>query len=191
MRKSRGAESGSEITARLVRGDKAAWDAFVGRYNPVVFAAVRKVLARGQFDAADINDVTQDVFVRLCKEDFRLIRRYEPDRAALSTWLTVVATSTALDFVRKKRAVRVALDDLPEEVASVDPVEPQDKLKIPDGLLSPRQALVMELIFERDMDVAEAASLLGVNPQTVRSTQHKALVKLRRHFEAVGRTAQG
>jgi DNA-directed RNA polymerase specialized sigma24 family protein len=32
------------------------------------------------------------------------------------------------------------------------------------------------------MDVAEIAVALGVDPQTVRSTHHKAMLKLRGHF---------
>ncbi len=187
----RQANNEGDIVAHLARGDGAAWESFVGRYSPVIYAAVYKILSKGRFGQPDIADVAQDVFVRLCKNDFRLVRRYEPERASLSTWLTVVATSTALDFVRRKRAIQVPLDDAPQEVGAVDPVEPQDRLAIPGGLLSPRQALVMELIFERDMDVAEAAQLLGVDRQTIRSTQHKALVKLRKHFGASDPPGEG
>jgi DNA-directed RNA polymerase specialized sigma24 family protein len=32
------------------------------------------------------------------------------------------------------------------------------------------------------MEVAEIAESLGVDPQTVRSTHHKAMLKLRTHF---------
>jgi RNA polymerase sigma-70 factor (ECF subfamily) len=32
------------------------------------------------------------------------------------------------------------------------------------------------------MEVAEIASHLGIDPQTVRSTHHKAMLKLRSHF---------
>lgn len=174
--------SGAEIVARLVHGDKAAWDAFVQRYSPIIYAAVRRTLAKARHSNADAADVAQDVFLRLCKDEFRLLRKYEPDRAALSTWLTVVSTSTTLDSLRRRRRVQVSLDDVPEERFAVAPVEPVDKLQIPDGLLSPRQALVMKLIFDRDMDVAEAAELIGVDRQTIRSTRHKALVKLRAHF---------
>ncbi len=48
--------------------------------------------------------------------------------------------------------------------------------------LSPRQAVVLEMLYQRDMDVAEVAEVLAVEPQTVRSTHHKALVRLRAHF---------
>lgn len=184
-------DSGPEIVDRLVRGDAAAWEAFVRRFSPVIWAAVQKVVARAPAGRVEAADVAQEVFLRLCKDDFRLMRRYEPERAALSTWLTVVATSTAIDALRRERGVRLPLDALPPEAVAVAPVEPAEKLKIPAELLSPRQRLVMELIFERDMGVAEAAALLRVDPQTVRSTQHKALVKLRKFFAAKDPDRQG
>jgi len=178
--------NGAEVVARLVRGDKEAWDAFVERFSPVIYAAVSRTLRGRPQGEAEIRDLTQDVFLRLCKDDYRLLSRYEPKRSTLVTWLTVVATSTTLDALRRKRGQTVALDDMPEEAAAVDPVLPAPRLRIPKGLLSPRQALVLQLVFERDMDVAEVATLLAVNPQTVRSTQHKALVKLRKYFGEEG-----
>ena len=65
----------------LARGDKEAWEAFVRRYAGLVAAAVRGV-AR---EAAEVEDLAQEVFVRLCKDDFRLLRSYDPTRAGLST----------------------------------------------------------------------------------------------------------
>jgi RNA polymerase sigma-70 factor (ECF subfamily) len=40
------------------------------------------------------------------------------------------------------------------------------------------------MLYDRDMDVAEVAVALGIDPQTVRSAHHKAMVKLRAHFKA-------
>jgi RNA polymerase sigma-70 factor (ECF subfamily) len=34
------------------------------------------------------------------------------------------------------------------------------------------------------MDVSEIAAVLGIDPQTVRSAHHKAMLKLRAHFKA-------
>jgi len=41
---------------------------------------------------------------------------------------------------------------------------------------------VLTMLYERDMDVAEIAKTLDVDPQTIRSTHHKAMLKLRAHF---------
>ena len=164
----------------LLRGEKTAWDAFVRRYGGLVVAAVRGVaMAHGE-----IEDLTQEVFVRLCKDDFRLLRSYDPARASLSTWITIVARSTARDGLRRRRAEAVPLDAVPEAQLAIDPVEPVQKLKLPEALLSPRQREILAMLYDREMDVAEIARALEIDPQTVRSAHHKAMVKLRAHFRS-------
>src|SRR5438034_11345000 len=133
---------------------------------------------------ADVEDLTQEVFVRLCKDDFRLLRSYDPARAALSTWLTIVARSTARDALRRRRVDSVPIEAVPEAQLAVDPVEPGEKLKLPEALLSPRQREILAMLYDREMDVAEIARALGIDPQTVRSAHHKAMIKLRAHFKA-------
>jgi RNA polymerase sigma-70 factor (ECF subfamily) len=79
----------------------------------------------------------------------------------------------------------VAIEDAPESCLAVeDPVF--ENIKIPEGLLSARQALVLELLYRRDLEVSDAAQIMQVDPQTVRSTHHKALTKLRAHFREIG-----
>ena len=170
---------GGELDA-LTRGDKGAWEAFVRRYAGLVAAAVRGV-AR---ETAEIEDLAQEVFVRLCKDDFRLLRSYDPARAGLSTWITIVARSTARDAMRRYRPVLTPIEAVPEGRLAVDPVEPIQKLKLPDALLSPRQREILTMLYDREMEVAEIAAALGIDPQTVRSAHHKAMVKLRAHFRA-------
>jgi RNA polymerase sigma-70 factor (ECF subfamily) len=77
----------------LLAGDKAAWDRFVARYAGVIFAAVRRRLVPAG-RVSDAEDVVQDVFVKICQNDFRLLRSYDAARAKITTWLTVVANST-------------------------------------------------------------------------------------------------
>ena len=170
---------GGELDA-LARGEKGAWEAFVRRYAGLVAAAVRGV-AR---EPAEIEDLAQEVFVRLCKDDFRLLRNYDPARAGLSTWITIVARSTARDAMRRYRPVLMPIDAVPEGRLAVDPVEPAERLKLPEALLSPRQREILTMLYDREMEVAEIAAALGIDPQTVRSAHHKAMVKLRAHFRA-------
>jgi RNA polymerase sigma factor (sigma-70 family) len=170
---------GGELDA-LTRGEKGAWEAFVRRYAGLVAAAVRGV-AR---EPAEVEDLAQEVFVRLCKDDFRLLRSYDPARAGLSTWITIVARSTARDAMRRYRPVLMPIDAVPEGRLAVDPVEPAERLKLPEALLSPRQREILTMLYDREMEVAEIAKVLGIDPQTVRSAHHKAMVKLRAHFRA-------
>ena len=150
------------------------------RYAGLVVAAVRSV-AR---EAAEVEDLAQEVFLRLCKDNFRLLRSYDPARAGLSTWITIVARSTARDAIRRYRPILVPIEAIPEGRLAIDPVEPVRKLKLPETLLSPRQREILTMLYDRDMEVSEVAAALGVDPQTVRSAHHKAMVKLRAHFNA-------
>ena len=168
------------VSDALLNGDSAAWASFVRRYGGLIVAAVRGIaLMQG-----DIEDLTQEVFVRLCKDNFRLLRTYDPARAAMSTWLTIVARSTARDALRRRRTDSVPIEAVPEAQLAVDPVEPVRKLKLPEALLSPRQREILAMLYDREMEVAEIARALGIDPQTVRSAHHKAMIKLRAHFKA-------
>lgn len=161
----------------LARGEKPAWNGFVRRYAGLILSAVRVTARPG----IDVEDIVQEVFTRLCKDDFRLLKTYDPARAGLSTWLTIVARSTARDMQRRRQPLVTPIDAVPEMLLAVTD-EPREKLRLPDALLSPRQKLVLTMLYEREMDVAEIAAALGIDPQTVRSTHHKAMLKLREHF---------
>jgi RNA polymerase sigma factor (sigma-70 family) len=166
--------------AALCRGDKPAWDNFVRRYAGLIVSAVKGV-AR---DPVDIDDLVQDVFVRLCKDGFRLMKTYDPQRAGLSTWLTIVARSTARDTMRRRHLPSTPIESVPESLLSVAP-KSVERILYPDTLLSPRQKLVLTMLYDHDMDVADAAQALGVDPQTIRSTHHKAMLKLRSYFRGL------
>ncbi len=173
--------SDASLVRLLIDGDPSAWAQFVDDYSSAIFGAIVNTLRKSGRNADESTDVAQDVFVRLCKDDYRLLRQFDSRRAGLKTWLGVVSSSSTIDYLRKQRGINLPVDDLPEEVLAVNPVV-HDPVRIPKGLLSDRQALVLRLLYDKDMDAAEVALLLGIDSQTVRSTHHKALVKLRKYF---------
>src|SRR3546814_8692309 len=69
----------------------------------------------------------------------------------------------SVDHLRRLRRRTEDIEAQPESVLAVDPVV-RHEVKIPEGLLSPRQALVLELLYQRDMTPGEAAE--------VRSEEH-------------------
>ncbi|MCP3906000.1 MAG: sigma-70 family RNA polymerase sigma factor [Planctomycetes bacterium] len=165
-----------------IDGDKRAWDLFVERWSGLIVAAVRRTIRTRVGETAEIDDPVQDVFVRLVKDDYRLLRTYDPQRASLSTWLTLVARSTTIDHLRRKR-----LDTVPLEVDAIAP-PPESREGAPPALplhlLTSRQRLVLKMLFDEGLTVPEAARTLGVDDQTIRSTKHKAISRLREHLSA-------
>ena len=167
-----------QVLARCLGGDQEAWGVFVDRYAPVIYAAVGRVFKGRR--GVPLEDVVQDVFVRLVRDDFRILRQFDPVRASLPTYLAIVAGSTARDQLRRKRLVTQPLDGHGEPAADVrEPVQP---IELPAGLLSPRQQLVLSMLFDRQMSVEDVAQVLGVTHQTVRSSKHKAIQKLREYY---------
>jgi RNA polymerase sigma-70 factor (ECF subfamily) len=166
----------------LAAGHKRTWDAFVVAASPLISAVVRRTLSSYRLSEDDVMDASQDVFVRLCANDFRLLKTYDPARAGLSTWLAVVARSAAVDYARRRRQATSPIDDVPEAALAVEDRH-VEKLKIPDGLLTERQTLILKFLYNEERDVAEVAQILKIDAQTVRSTHHKALLRLREHFK--------
>jgi RNA polymerase sigma factor (sigma-70 family) len=166
----------------LATGSKRTWDAFVTASTPLINAVVRRTLAPYRLFEEDVMDAAQDVYVRLCAGDFRLLKTYDPARAGLSTWLAVVARSSAVDHARRRRHGTTPIDDVPEAALAVEDRH-VEKLKIPDGLLTERQTLILKCLYDEEKDVAEIAQMLKIDAQTVRSTHHKALLRLREHFK--------
>ena len=171
--------------ARLVRGDKAEWDAFVDRFSPVIYSAVKRtILAHaGEANEDDLRDLMQKVFIRLVKDEFKLLKSYDPSRASIVTWLTIISRSASIDFLRRLSPRTVSIDEGAMEVSDPQTPTPSLPINIPSGLLSPRQKLVLHLVFDKEMSSGEIAGLLGIEGQTVRSMNHKALKKLRKFFK--------
>jgi RNA polymerase sigma factor (sigma-70 family) len=165
----------------LAAGNKRTWDAFVTAAAPLINAVVRRTLSAFRLGEEDVMDAAQDVFVRLCAGDFRLLKTYDPARAGLGTWLAVVARSAAVDHSRRRRQSTEPIDDVPEAFLGVEDRH-VEKLKIPQGLLTERQTLILKCLYDEERDVTEVAQLLKIDAQTVRSTHHKALLRLRAHF---------
>ena len=170
------------MLARCLEGDQNAWCGFVDRYARVIYASVQRVLQSRLSVGHPVlaEDVVQDVFLRLVRDDFRVLRAFNPKRASLVTYLTVIAHSTTIDALRRKRLVTEPLDGRPEP--SVSTQDKPQALELPPGLLSPRQQLVLILLFDKGLSVKEVSAALGIDPQSVRSAKSKAINKLRSHY---------
>jgi len=159
-------------------GEPGAWSTFVDRYARVIYAAVRKTI--GGNDAGLIEDLVQDVFVRLVRNDMKALRNFDPDRgASLPTWLTIIARSIAIDEMRRRRLETASLDALASEPEP--PADPSLRhgRTIPMEVLTDRQRLILSMLFDEGLSVSQAARVLDVDDQTVRSTKHKAMLRLR------------
>jgi DNA-directed RNA polymerase specialized sigma24 family protein len=165
-----------------INGDAEAWQAFCDHTVRLVVASIRRVIPSGKTPSGDeIDDLVQSVYIKLLRNDRRLLRNYDPARAGISTWITLIARSVALDSLRRKNLAVRPLDEAAGAISS-----PQQRVSmgplVPIHILTSRQQLVLAMLFEDEMDIADVATALDVNPQTIRSTKHKAMDRLRAYF---------
>ena len=71
--------------AACLRGDKSAWDSFVARYAGVIYSAVQHTFegrlgGKWRTHVFSVEDAVQDVFLRLIKDNFRLLAAFDPQR---------------------------------------------------------------------------------------------------------------
>lgn len=88
-------EHDERLVDRIVKRDPTAYAQFYDRHAPRILG----LLLRGLRNRADAEDVLQDVFCQV----WRKAAQYTPHRSSPEVWLTLIARSRLLDFVRRKR----------------------------------------------------------------------------------------
>ena len=88
----RAAEARILMTA-LARGERQALSRLIALYGP----GVRAYAAQALHTPADAEDVAQEVFLRI----WTRAARYDPDRAAVSTWIWRIALNLCIDRNRR------------------------------------------------------------------------------------------
>jgi RNA polymerase sigma-70 factor (ECF subfamily) len=170
----------AELIARCILGDEATWGLFVRQWGSIIVHTIEYTLHH--FDVQEpketVEDLTQNVFFHLVANDYGCLRSFDPGRARFRTYLTIITRNIVIDYLRQRRLSAVALD---ESVCAVAVYESaMQALDIPERLLSPRQALVLRLLYGDGLSAKGVAETLGSTVQAVYEVKSKALKKLRR-----------
>jgi RNA polymerase sigma-70 factor, ECF subfamily len=139
----------------------------------------------GDWQAAQ--EVVQDTLVRA----WRSAERYDPDRAALGTWLYAIARNLVIDQQRRRAARPQVLEAEPDTIVDDSPaaldraLEAWQVAEALQALSSDHRAAILETYY-RGLSVAEAAERLGIPPGTVKSRVYYGLRSLRLVLEERG-----
>jgi len=113
----------------LAGGENADWDRFIRLSQPTVAAGVlRSISSSARVDRELADDLIQDTFLKLCADDFRVLRRFRGDDAvSLRVYLKTIAGTIATDHFRSQAALKkgsgkapVSLDDLVRQPGADD-----------------------------------------------------------------------
>src|SRR4051812_25666442 len=140
---SNSAEENAWLAALLAPQPESArqrrWAGFVGRYERLITSCVLKVLRRygAAFSSDDLDDLVAEVWLTLLRDDLRKLRQYDPGRGVrLASFIGLVASHTAIDHLRSRRAELSLRERASEEVGSVavggltDPLEEDERVTL-------------------------------------------------------------
>ncbi len=171
----------SDLVARCLAGDDAAWHALIGRYARLVEAVVR----RYHLPPDEQADVFQDVWVALWR-DLAAVRSHE----RLGPWLVTAAGRMAWDA--RKRLERggnsgsidlfleTLVDDDADPARQVMRRETTELVRTALLRISPRSRRLIEALFFREtVSYAEIAGELGCSPNSIGPIRARCFKELR------------
>jgi RNA polymerase sigma-70 factor (ECF subfamily) len=173
------------LAQRAARGDMQAFEEVYKRHHRRVYSLCLRMLS----NAAEAEDLTQDVFVHL----FRTIGGFRGE-STLTTWLhRLTVNQVLMHFRRKKARKKFHVEDDGEgllEAANVNEAPGRtpvlDQLALSEALekLPPGYRAVFVLHDVEGYEHEEIARLLGCAVGTSKSQLHKARLRLRKLLNA-------
>jgi len=179
------AKSDEELVEASKKGDDAAFQELMGRYIQPIFAFARQY---GKTEE-ETEDITQNAFFKAWKH----IRRFKAGKS-FRPWLYAITRNTALDHLKKRRAMSFSeLDDQENDLAFADTLKDEELL--PDELsalselgvelekameiLHPDHRAVLVMRYREGLSFDEIAAAMDKPMNTVKSWHRRALIKLR------------
>jgi RNA polymerase sigma-70 factor (ECF subfamily) len=179
-----------ELLAALLEGTEAAWRQFHGQYDRLIYRCIRKVTHgfSAVIRSEDEREIYSNLIVQLLSNDKRKLRSFDPDRGSrLGTWLGLLATHAAYDYLRSMRreVPRVPLSEADtasyEGASPFDQVEKKQRSRMVERLvnkLSAKDQQFVSLYFSRGMSPEAVAEAMQISVKTVYSKKHKIQSRL-------------
>ncbi len=183
-----------ELLARCIAGEAEAWRALMAQYGALVAHAVRTTFLRvlKAADPSQVDDAAQSVWMSLCEDGCRRLRGFA-SKSALSTWLTVLSTRRALDYIRtemrKGSLKHVHLDDEERDlVKELQAPESEEQFSLDEVFLlydaldrlPPDDRLLLKMYYLDGLSYRSIAAVMRVAPNTVSSYLLRAREKLQK-----------
>ena len=165
------------LVSRSRRGEMAAYDELVRRYQERIYATMYHMTSNHE----DANDLAQESFIKA----YQALKTFKGD-SSFYTWLYRIAVNKAINFIKQRRnRISMSLNDLdvqvehdPDLVALISHKTPrreaglaelQEKLNAAILKLSEQHRAVVVLHDIQGLPHEEIAETMGCNVGTVRS----------------------
>lgn len=176
--------SDQNLLDRIAAGDRPAMRTFYGRHHVRVYRFVLRLVG----DQAKCEDIVSDVFFQV----WRQAGHFE-GRSQVSTWLLAIARYRAFAVLRQRQdealendaAERIA-DEANDPLAALEKKDTGALLRRCLMRLSPQHREIIDLVYYHEKSVSEAAEIVGVPCNTVKTRMFYARKQMRALLEQAG-----
>jgi RNA polymerase sigma-70 factor, ECF subfamily len=173
-----------ELLERIAEGDKLAMQALYTRHNVRVYRFVLRFVG----DEALAEDLVSEVFV----EVWRNAGRFEGN-SQVSTWILAIARYKALSSLRRRKDD--ALDDVEAAAIPDSADDPEITMLKKDRVAILRECMshlsrdhreIIDLVYYHEKSVDEAAQIVGIPPNTVKTRMFHARKRMSELLQRAG-----
>jgi RNA polymerase sigma-70 factor, ECF subfamily len=174
-----------ELVTALVANEPEAWEALTTRYGRLIQSCIQRVTTRfsSVVQKDDASEIYSMLFVQLLANNRGKLRSFAPERGCkLGTWLGLLATHVAYDFLRSIRKIPHATGLAEAETLSGEGPDPAE-ITLHHEQLSRVQSVLSEfsrkdrefvmLYFAEGLEADEVARRMNISVKTVYSKKHK------------------
>lgn len=193
-----------EYVLRCVKGDRRSWDEFVTKYSRLIYSYIHSVLRlkpQRQTNQEHVNDIFQEIFVLLSRDNFRKLRSFKAKNGcSLASWLRQVVINYTIDYLRKAKFT-LSLDEENEDGFALGDIIPDQKASAPKiaefrekmqnlkeciGGLQLDDKLFLELHVNQDVGMQDLMALFKVTRGAIDMRKARIIERLRECFRSKG-----
>jgi RNA polymerase sigma-70 factor (ECF subfamily) len=174
-----------ELVSAALGGERQAVARLVARLTPVIQARVARCVLRFRSGSGrvrqDVDDLAQDVFLRLFEQDGRVLRSWQPARGlSLENFVGLVAERQSISFLRTGKRNPWREEEADEEALAAVPsahVEPAEEVASADFVahlherlretLTPLGMRLFELLYVEERSVEEVCAATALSADAV------------------------
>ena len=144
------------LIGACVNADAGAWEEFIHRYHRLIAGVVFRTTQKwGESSPTTMDDLIQETYLKLCADEYRLLRAYDPKHPeAIYGYLKVITANVVHDRFKAWHSEKRGGDQIAEDLTTLE------NRSGPGEAFGSRHAMEREILL-REIDAHLNASLSG------------------------------